>query len=244
MRIRSRFKDYYDYIQHIYGGGDPNLVYNREIIEDPDGKKATYHPRGVVSGSGFCLPKEFDQESLHHIPNDWSSTGSYLHVSFIKEGESVKLYKSLAVAGRMFILQQEKLGVRDVDSVYGAYGKVVHDWHVVDRLEIKHSYGPPSIYQSGHEIPALMELSKHVKAPVFVYDQHDRTVRVEVRVPSLGDLGLAAFVPADQLYQELAMFMGKLYSDNPDMMPAVEQTNIQKVEAHGFDKKQSFRHRK
>ena len=42
MKIISQFKDYYDFIAHSYGGGDPNLVLNRNLQNKPVYRQIKY----------------------------------------------------------------------------------------------------------------------------------------------------------------------------------------------------------
>lgn len=59
MKIKSKFKDYYDYVAHIYGGGDPNIVYARdkfknsefEIFQIPFNKDIWPLPHNIINYS-------------------------------------------------------------------------------------------------------------------------------------------------------------------------------------------------
>ena len=33
MKIISKFKDYYDHVAYMYGGGDPKIIYDRKPIK-------------------------------------------------------------------------------------------------------------------------------------------------------------------------------------------------------------------
>jgi len=80
---------------------------------------------------------------------------------------------------------------------------------------------------------------------VFTFD-HGRTgtVRVDENIPILGDIGLAAVYPAEQLYQDLSYFIVNTMKDSPDMAKPSSITDKEKISSHGFDLKMSFRHRK
>jgi hypothetical protein len=54
---------------------------------------------------------------------------------------------------------------------------------------------------------------------------------------------MPAFVPATEMYQNLAYFMGNLMNVSPDKAPPVEVSNNQKILKSGFDLVKSFRHR-
>lgn len=245
MRIRSRFKDYYDYVEKQHGG-DPNTVYNRETIADPEPNPWPAYRGGGnqnqrfidANNMGFTIPQPLYHESLG-LPSESERN--------LKEGEVKESYTGLAVAGKLYYLMQLIVGVRDESLGYlSIKAHVKLPLHAVERLDIRSSYSwvKAERYVSGKELPACVKLHKWLKAPVFMFNEHNCKIVIFEKVPSLGDLRLAALVPAEQLYQELAMFMGKMYTDNPDTMPKVPMTDVQKVESHGFDKKQSFRHRK
>jgi hypothetical protein len=52
-----------------------------------------------------------------------------------------------------------------------------------------------------------------------------------------------SLISPQQMYQDLAMFMGNRMKDTPDVQPPVELNNRQKIVKAGFDLIQSFRHR-
>ena len=47
MKIKSTFKDYYDHVAHIYGGGDPKCVYVRMPFEG----KLTFQMKSTFHGA-------------------------------------------------------------------------------------------------------------------------------------------------------------------------------------------------
>ena len=56
--------------------------------------------------------------------------------------------------------------------------------------------------------------------------------------------GFPEIMPAEQLYQDLAYYIANVIEDGIDLRPPTEIADIDKVVQYGFDKKQSFRHRK
>lgn len=60
-------------------------------------------------------------------------------------------------------------------------------------------------------------------------------------VPLLSSFGFTKFLPKEEIYHELDLFLGWL-KDNPPIED--NRTDIEKLQSHGFDKKISFRHRK
>lgn len=57
----------------------------------------------------------------------------------------------------------------------------------------------------------------------------------------LKDFGFQRVMAAEEIFMKISEFLGWLV-DNPPIPN--KQTNIEKLESHGFDKKKSFRHRK
>lgn len=237
MKIRSRFKDYYDYVEHVYGGGDPKIPYNRDFIQDP----TFVLPANEALPEGdtyLVLPSTFKADTLN------ISNGN-VRDRWLKVGEVYEGYRGLSVAGKMYFLRQDYIGYQG-DSNPTVVTKVTKPWYVVESMKFSTRWPPQEWTEySGTLKEELIKIHQYLKAPVFVFDTYsDGKIAVWQRVPALGALGLPALVPAEQVYQELAMFMGKMYTENPDMQPQHPRTDIEKVEAHGFDKKQSFRHRK
>jgi hypothetical protein len=95
--------------------------------------------------------------------------------------------------------------------------------------------------EQGRKYDGARGLCEFVGAPVFVV-HGNRMPIVMGRTPKLSALGLPAFIDPQQLYQELAMFVGNVLK--PVEQPPSNMKDIEKVASHGFDKKISFRHRK
>ena len=219
MIIHSQYKDYYDYVAHLYGGGDPSILYMRHRLV----------PLNEFNHPGAL---ELQQKGLKYVP--WSTPHDDVH------------FKWLAVCGKQYLLVSEH-----------AFGEVAnykilsHEAHpkVWETLSKKrrwsNEHSSPLDYV-GVTSSAVVELSKKVGAPVFIYTfyrRDDGGVTVAGEIPILVDLGLARLVPAQTLYQDLSYFMGNTIKDSPDMMPATKMSDKEKISQHGFDLKQSFRHR-
>lgn len=218
MRIHSSYKDYYDYCAYQWGGGDPKITYVRKKF-DP-------------------VPDAYNE----NLP-------VYGRQDFYREGYDLKW---LCVAGKLYLL----VDVRPTDI----YTSHMPKWEVID--EGKHpkiwNYlhnGPryaaeryPEKYPkkyNGAESKAAVEISREIKAPVFTYHYLDSgRVVIEENVPVLADMGLPALVSPEQMYQDIAYFLGNTINVSPDMMPPTKMSDKEKIAAAGFDVVQSFRHRK
>lgn len=232
MKIISPFKDYYDRVALQYGGGDPKVVYvrNRIVPDRIDNINKQQYDFFTQEG----LSKEFIRNG--NFPSIPSPTG------YGPADERIETtYRLLVVAGRGFYI------CRRVDtSDWYAHG--IHDWRLCTNDDLPKRRGENVsqwVGRHGQYRTKLVNLCKAIGHPVLLLESRDSyEAAYWNRVPNLGELGLQSVYQAEQLYQDLAMFIGNVMTENPDMMPTTPQTDIQKAEAHGFDKRQSFRHRK
>jgi hypothetical protein len=219
MKILSSFKDYYDFIAHRYGGGDPRIVYVRDRIA----------PREEWGES--TLKVEIPKCPLYD-PRSWTDSDADYSLAY------------LVVCGKAYLLSRQNTDV---------WPDNVNSWKLRDPETVKN---PRRYFQRdfgvefGKENPILIDLSQRINAPVFVITAITHKWRTELDVvhiagqcPILKELGIPSKIPAAQMYQELASFMGNTIKPSPDTAPPVEVSNRDKILAAGFDLKQSFRHR-
>jgi hypothetical protein len=79
------------------------------------------------------------------------------------------------------------------------------------------------------------------RSPVVYGRAHGAGIKWEDGDPILKTFELYKIMSAKDVYVEVESFMGYL-KDHPEIPN--NQTNMEKLESHGFDKKKSFRHRK
>ena len=225
MKIQSQFKDYYDYVAHIYGGGDPKIVYVRNRIGKMEHFSTDHIVRGInVEQKG--LPTYFYDDELRK---------RFKHTA-----------KWLAIAGKLYLILTKVSTFPEPP--------VPEDWHVLsedmhpeiwkDLHERRWAFNAKREY-IGVQLPEVLELSRKVNAPVFTFDYSYRrdVANVDGDVPILGNMGIPALIPAEQMYQDLSYFIGNTMKLSPDGMPPTTMTDKEKIAAAGFDLKQSFRHR-
>lgn len=112
-------------------------------------------------------------------------------------------------------------------------------------VELEYYHG-----QNNDSFDILVKLSKELGTPIFEYDGYDfgeyyiMDGNMYNKIPNLQELGIASVYSPEQLYQDLSYFIGNIMKDNPDINPPVIIEDIHKITGHGFDLKQSFRHRK
>lgn len=191
MKIRSQFKDYYDYIAHIYGGGDPSQLYKRG---------------------------EFESEGIHVSRQIWPSN---------RRNEN---YSYVVVAGRLFFFKE----TTTYPKSYQLIGK--DEW---EKLLGKS-------YYHGIKKDWAHDMCLKLKQPVFELFSNkgcfdDGWLQYANNlIPILKDRGIDKFIPPEQCYQEIAYCFGEI--NNKEVL--TKMGNDDKIESHGFDLKQSFRHRK
>lgn len=106
-----------------------------------------------------------------------------------------------------------------------------------------------------HNDPDLiLELTKKVGSPVYRIESIDLDwsdpdrkliARIAEKTPRLSDIkGMVALLDPQQTYQEISYAITNLLNPNPDNTPPIVVSDKYKIQAAGFDLKQSFRHRK
>ena len=227
MVIKSPFKDYYDFVANQYGGGDPAIVYVRNRLAPMertplDGLRQTWREVTVLddcplSASIWWRPEEGICEMF------------------------------LSVAGRAYVLRKKSDLNDDDPNTYTVIPPAE-----IDCEERKRGYYGKRYrgFEFGKESAFLVELSRTVAAPVFAiqsilypYRTDTCVLRIPGPCPVLKEVGMPALVPPQQMYQDLAYFVGNTMKPHPDTEPPVEVSNRQKIVKAGFDLKQSFRHR-
>lgn len=223
MKIQSKFKDYYDHVAHIYGGGDPLNVYERKPLEDN-----VYNFDSTVF-NGFRLP------------------GNWYHLNYS--------LKYIVIAGKLYTLRADKNEDRNAVGTYGEY-KLFTPENFPKHFEKEKSKGfrkwrldswrREEVY-IGYEHPALTEIAKAIGQPVYELYRIENSYRTSVYVnhviPILADNHIPKIIPAEQMYQDLSYYTVNTMKESPDIRKPNISSDKEKILQHGFDTKQSFRHR-
>ena len=228
MRIKSDFKDYYDFQATIYGV-DKSITYNRKRIVDLD-----------IRDSRFG--RDIIEENLKiDTVNGWG----YIPDPY---GWGYKLddrfeFHLLVVGDKVFLVSYEfdiykGYSYRLVDENHPSYIKFNTIRNLVDNPH--YLFGPD----------VTTKLCREVEHPVFIVsstggNRNQDVIVVQARCPVLKDIqGLAAKYPPEQIYQDLSYFLTNKMKNSPDESPISVLTDKEKIIQHGMDVKQSFRHRK
>ncbi len=254
MKIISGWRDYYDHVAHIYGGGDPKVIYNRDYVV----------PDRVSHGVPYEDTKPVTVEGSPSIPSSMEIINA--GIAPVQKHE----FAALIVMDRVFILERSG----DMESIGGSIISVRKDWHITARPLLNFQMGGPyalmksgeaftdntpryqrsrmqellsdersyrNYLQQGRKYDGARAICVFAGAPVLIV-RGNRNPVILGRTPKLSSLGLPAYIDPQQLYQELAMFVGNVLK--PVEQSPSNMKDIEKVVAHGFDKKVSFRHRK
>lgn len=240
MIIQSKFKDYYDYIAFQYGGGDPRVVYARKPLKpSPE------------------IQKVFSKDYR-------------LQARVVEESPSCKFgVASLLFCGRLFFLAQPEKDFRGgktnwqlltpsfLDEQRGGEYSVVVDGNRYKRINSKQTNWRYNLLRDEYvrkaydqlkpltEQPVLswaLEIHRGLKAPIVQSSDGISTCSPVKEIPLLWKLGFPAHFPAEQVYQELALFVGNTLNTNPDITPPAKVSDKDRILQHGFDLKRSFRH--
>lgn len=216
MRIQSKVKDYYDYVEHVYGGGDPKLIYKRIHIMN------TEFPYSIMGNTklGFWCPDSKEQTVyVDGVPR--TEKTEYIHV---------------VVCGRLYIVEKITQGFEVIS--YRLIEKRSDDiesrrlWHYTE-------------YEMGKYYPQFDAIAKYIKHPVFEYTgRHFSMCRVSYDIPNLGEMGFGKYIQPEIMYQNIAHYIGNVINHGVDLEPPVKVEDKHRILQHGFDLKQSFRHRK
>jgi len=229
MKIISDFKDYYDYLAHQYGV-DEKIVFNRKPIPNNDETKSILKETlGLVREYKYALDNK-----LFSIGNEKSSN-----------------YRWLSVNGVLYLVYRERLMY--ANSPYKVFTREQYDVFFpkdIHGFRKKRSY--EDLVGNANFVKELTSIHAKLNTPVFWFDHTGfgemlfigESNESKYKAPILSELGFASIYPADKLFQDISYFIGNVMRGSPDIKPPVEIENKDKILAHGFDLKQSFRHRK
>ena len=217
MKIYSTYKDFYDHVAQLYGSGDASCLYIRHRLTDRVGKDGESYGGQIIITQNNILRLPYIKQPFRF---KWLSVCAkyYLLIQTLDENGLVKPWTII----------DEKVHTEAWEILNGRWSR---------NIELLESIGVFS--------EPLLELSRKVGAPVFSFDTSYRTddIIVDGEIPILGNIGFPSKMKSQQLYQDIAYFLGNVMKLSPDMMPATTMTDKEKVLQHGFDGRVSFRHR-
>jgi hypothetical protein len=188
MIIKSGFKDYYDHIAHIYGGGDPKIVYVRHRIKERN--------KNYGGDEGVFISKKEKMKGFTRIPRT-DATEKYS-------------FKYLVIAGKAYLFIKH-----DKDDDFKLFEPIESSALYKDLVN-KERYSKIETKYSdyiGIVSDDLIEISRQLNAPVFFmaytfnHTIQEYGLRIDGDVPILNNLGIPAIISASQIYQDIAYFL-------------------------------------
>lgn len=212
MRIISNFKDYYDGFM-VHDRKDPFVrVWVRNFTKD-------------IEVSKYKL-EAFDEKLFWFDFKHDRVFGKYL-----------------IVAGKVY-----PLVIKTVWNPYGVSGEEIYynAEDLINSYKDMTPWGAENVRKFFKEYPDMTDLCLELKTPLILiteedlfWDRSSSTFRKVSINPNLKELQFNKVMGSAQLYQTLDYFVSNIMVD--DKSPHGVQTDIEKVEAHGFDKVKSFR---
>lgn len=229
MRIISKFHDYYDYISHQYGA-DNMIVYNRQPFESSEELKK------------MVLKVMWD---IRYKQGYIAEYNSYVD----------RRTRWLVVNGLLYLLVKKSTDTKFKLLTEESLAEFIHDIKTRRHAYFRDKYKISDFIGVDVCKDALIPIHNIINQPIFVvefYGKQDLDFGdftydggvIRYYAPVLSELGFPSIYPAEQLYQDISYFIGNEMKPSPDIKPPVEISNDNKIEGHGFDLKQSFRHRK
>ena len=216
MIIKTNFKDYYDHVAHIYGGGDPKIVYVRphRLKVIPEMKYLETVDKKYMRNCFKCKAIQ-DIVDLHNRWNSWKN-----------ERTGVRGI----VIGDIFFAQIKM----EKEEEY----RLVNEKDMADR---KHWHKSELNNYINRYDQSLITICRMVNLPVFSFDVKYNGFEVNEYTPKLGEIGIASYISPNDMYQHLSYFIGNTMKISPDDMEKIPVPDKIKIEGHGFDYKTSFR---
>jgi len=222
MKLLTKHKDYYDYLQGIYGI-DEKIIYDRRAkhLEKPSNFLSDNYLEYTFAICNRLFILHYYKKKYYHTPEEILELNNIL----IKDNVVGILPEST---------KYNKKKVSTIEQATNYYKR-----HNRETIVNKVTRQPILIrvYCSG-SFEFDTPITKIYNSYFGEYNKHEDA---KWNIPILSEYGMAAFYPAEEIYQDISQFLGWLVN-NPEIPN--KQTDTEKIVTHGFDLKESFRHRK
>lgn len=226
MRIKSNFKDYYDYLSRYDSEG--KLIYNRNTI-DLTNVETFFH--------------------YYRIKNFVNANNSdFFKIGVINRELKINQIFQLIFCGKRYLLIDYLNGHKEVYQ--GDQPIFVKSTKGIDSFT---SINKESNFFVGTQHECYDNLSKLVNHPVFLIltsgsyniktggSYFINSILVDQNIPNLAKLGFGNLLSPENAYQEIEHYLTNVLRDNPDIKPPVSIGNNDLIISKGFDIKSSFR---
>lgn len=224
MKIRSKFKDYYDYIGQRYGE-DPEVVYNRGKI--PGGGEIKDEKLLKEFGQGRHYRRYQRKDELNSVEYD---------LEYLVAGEMVfpmvRAVRYITDSGPFIDYQplDRKMLYWMNNSMYPSEEKL---W---DQYQAEISSPPFK--------KVVRELMLKAGVPVFKIGRTEVGHRLEIseNTPILKNFWIPSLVKPEVMWQNIYATITNVLRKNPDKEVPVQLKDKDRIVKAGFDLKSSFRH--
>lgn len=245
MRIQSKFSDYYDYVEYLYTpeGGDPENTYDRRINKNFISVVGYLPP--LPQPIPNCFPPTREQLKVRNWRNDWTFfpwrfkwcfVAGNLYLTVVEANYDVD-HRGEGPGGNFLkfrLLTKDHPSMKYLREGTNWKSKKVDTWLLKPWASetgdlVAKEVGPVFM------ITVARALEYYHGRGKYLYE-----VVLADQVPNLGQLGFASVIPAEQMYQNIAMYLSQL-KDNPDSQPPASVSDKDRLVQKGFDLKTSFR---
>lgn len=226
MKIISKFTDYYDQMQWVYGQ-DPNLIFDRRKTDI-----LPYFSDNLVSTAEDVILKKttVGGRGAFNCSITLSYCGVKLTAVKTKKGY---MYKAKDIIDHLTSkgftedhIKSLGLGLGNTIKPHPRIKKNENFWEDLKEKPMDFSDSP------------LMKIHIETRQPILVITS-SRTGAGADSIPNCSDLDLASIVPAEKAWRDITEFFSLLNTMQEKEGDILE--NDSKIESHGFDTKRSFR---
>lgn len=222
MRILSKFKDYYDFAQPYYDGGQNSVTFIRE--------QKTYE-------------KDVDKFLVKDFSGDqrisWKHPQAYIDFPEVEEALGVSTHVEqyfIAIADQLVSFHKITPDSHRHEDFYFSTERGVRVFKINRYRSNKHTI--PEILKTS-DYKKVVELQQEFGSPIILirFDSNKK-IKIEVN-PSLMEYKINHLLgDSKQIYQEIEMWL----TNHNNKVVESNITDKEKIVSHGFDKRTSFRH--
>lgn len=212
MRIKSPFKDYYDFVSYRFGE-DPDCTYLRRPF---------HYQRCFVEWDA----RDHFRDTLR---GDLRTSGR-LAIQFVVAGSRAVPVLRRYDRDTMELLVEAHDELLEIDWKKQVVRPALPTGERLAEL-IRFVGAPVFLVNERYS-----EIIHRPKRRVV------KGLRLDSAIPVLADIGFPSVVPAEQMWQDIYATLTNVLRPNPDKAPPVTVGEKYRIEAAGFDLKTSFRH--
>jgi hypothetical protein len=222
VRILSKFKDYYDFAQPYYDGGENSVTFIRE--------QKTYE-------------KDVDKFLVKDFSGDqriaWKHPQAYVDFPEVEEalgGSTHAEQYFIAIADQLVSFHKITLDSHRYEDFYFSTERGVKVFKI-NRYRSNKNTIPEILKTSDYK--KVVELQQEFDSPIIlIHFGSNKKIKIVVN-PSLMEYKINHLLgDSKQIYQEIEMWL----TNHNNKVVESSITDKEKIVSHGFDKKTSFRH--